>query len=395
MATFAWGLGFYGLAVFLPQLKAAHPGWSTGAISAGTTFYYLAGAGLMWFAGSVFARFGLRLPVLAGLACMAAGATALPFLTALWQLFAAYAVMAIGWAVMSTTGIATILARSFDRRRGLALSLALNGASFAGVAVSPVLLLLSREAGFATALPAVAGTMALLLAPLLWVSLAPGRQSHADLPPAHDGGFPSPSGPLPRSVPPPARGALLRSLAFWSVAAPFAIVLLQQVGFLTHQVAFLEGRIGAAQVALAVALTTGSAVAGRLALGLVIDRLDKRAVTAGSFALQIAALGIMLASRDALALYGACILYGLNVGNIITLPALIVQVEYPPAAYALVVGMVTAIAQFTYAFGPGLQGLLRDLAGAYEPGLVLCMALNAGAALLVLMRPGRRQAAAA
>ena len=86
---------------------------------------------------------------------------------------------------------------------------------------------------------------------------------------------------------------------------------------------------------------------------------------------------------------------GLNVGNIITLPALIVQVEYPPAAYALVVGMVTAIAQFTYAFGPGLQGLLRDLAGAYEPGLVLCMALNAGAALLVLMRPGRRQAAAA
>ena len=199
---------------------------------------------------------------------------------------------------------------------------------------------------------------------------------------------PPPPGP-PSHAAGLSRHALLASRAFWTVAGPFALVLMQQVAFLTHQVAFLEGRLDGTAVALAVALTTASAVAGRLGLGLVVDRLDKRMVTSASFALQIAALAIMLSTGDRLALYAACILYGVNVGNIITLPALIVQEEFPPAAYALVVGMVTAVSQFTYAFGPGLLGLLRDMAGAYEPALMACMGLSLAAALLVLLRPRR------
>lgn len=371
---YAWGLGFYGLAVYLPALLERHPGWTVTGVSTATTFYYLGGAALLWFVGTAFRRFGLRATVLGGLVALALGSAAIPRIDALWQLYLCYAAMALGWSCMSTTGIATILASRFDRRRGMALSLALNGASFAGVAVSPALLLATRGIGFEAAVPAVALAMALPLLPLLWLVL-PSRAAAAGA---------TAEAPLPR------RAILARPL-FWTIAAPFSLVLMAQVGFITHQVAILGPRLDTGGAALAVALTTSSAIVGRLGLGLVVDRLPKRPVSAACFLVQVAGLALLLQAEGATALYAACILVGINVGNVITLPALIVQEEFPPGAFAQVVGMVTAITQFAYAFGPGIVGAVRDLAGGYGPAVLLCIALDGTAALLVLLRLQRHR----
>ena len=92
---------------------------------------------------------------------------------------------------------------------------------------------------------------------------------------------------------------------FWSVAVPFSLVLAAQVGFLVHFVAFLMPRLGPAGTATAVSIAAGAAMLGRIALGLVIDRLDQRRVSAVSFASQAVALGLMLALPDRPeALYG-------------------------------------------------------------------------------------------
>ena len=45
MATFGWGLGFYGQSVYVAELHRLH-GWPTSLISLGTTFFYLSGAAL-------------------------------------------------------------------------------------------------------------------------------------------------------------------------------------------------------------------------------------------------------------------------------------------------------------------------------------------------------------
>jgi len=46
LATFGWGLGFYGQSVYVAELHRLH-GWPASLISSGTTFYYLAGAALV------------------------------------------------------------------------------------------------------------------------------------------------------------------------------------------------------------------------------------------------------------------------------------------------------------------------------------------------------------
>jgi hypothetical protein len=59
-------------------------------------------------------------------------------------------------------------------------------------------------------------------------------------------------------------------------------------------------------------------------------------------------------------LIAACALFGFSVGNLITLPALIVQREFDPRSFGVLVSLITAINQITYAFGPGVVGLLHE-----------------------------------
>ena len=380
LALFAWGFGFYGHGIFLAELTARR-GWPAATISAATSAYYLFGALLLTGLGAAFARAGIRPVLLAAVAAMAAGTLAVPLVAEPWQLFAAYLVMAFGWAGMTSAAIATVLSGWFHARRGLAISLALNGASTGGIVVAPALLLLIGAIGF---LPAVALLVALMLAVLVPMVLAfarPPRDGEDAAERARPGRAGRPeAAPLPR---------LATSLRFWGIAAPFALALMAQVAFLTHQVAILAVHLSPAGAGLAVSLTTAAAVAGRLGLGAVVDRLDVRLAAAASFASQAAALAWLgLGDATPAALYGGCVLFGLSVGNVITLPALIVQRELPAASFGRAVGLATAVGQVTYAFGPGIAGAIRDGDGGDRMALLLCAGLFAAAAAGVLaLRP--------
>jgi len=80
-----------------------------------------------------------------------------------------------------------------------------------------------------------------------------------------------------------------------------------------------------------------------------------------------------------------CAAYGFSVGNIITLPSLIMQREFPAASFGVVLGLATAMGTFTGALGPGLVGLIRDATGDYGAALMLCMALKIAGGAFVLV----------
>jgi nitrate/nitrite transporter NarK len=84
-------------------------------------------------------------------------------------------------------------------------------------------------------------------------------------------------------------------------------------------------------------------------------------------------------------LYAGCVLFGASVGNLITIPPLIVQREFPSAIFGLVIGLSSAIGQFAYSLAPALLGAVRDATGSYTAVLATCIALQLAAALIVLM----------
>src|SRR5947209_3409774 len=138
VATFGWAFGFYGQSVYVAELHRIH-GWSTSLISTATTFFYLFGALLVAFVSEAIRAFGPRNCLLAGVATMASAAVLLGQVTTPWQLYAVNALLALGWAGTSLGMITNTLGLWFDKRRGMAISLALNGASFGGIVGVPLI----------------------------------------------------------------------------------------------------------------------------------------------------------------------------------------------------------------------------------------------------------------
>ncbi|QQS11720.1 MAG: MFS transporter [Rhodospirillales bacterium] len=379
MAVAAWGFGFYGHSVYLAEFQRLH-GWPASVVSTATTVYYLAGAvAVIWVADAI-ARFGPRAVTIAGVTVLAASGAALALVTSPWQVYAAFLLMAFGWAGTSIGAINNILGLWFATRRGMAISFALNGASAAGILFAPALVALIGATGFATAMTVAALVTLAVVIPAAWLWI--------DRPPPGVPGVPA-ARPLPAgAAPAPAwtRPRALRSGHFWTVAAPFALALFAQVGFLMHQIAFLEPMIGRYAAGVAVGVASVCAVVGRVGLGFFIDRLDQRRVTAISLASQAAALFVMTRTTDPAILFTASAVFGLSVGNLITLPSLIVQREFDAASFGALMALVAAVNQFTYALGPGALGLLKDFAGGYDAALAACVACELAAIAIILSR---------
>ena len=380
VATFGWGLGFYGQSVYLAELHRLH-GWPASLISYATTFFYLVGAVLVAFVSEAVRVFGPRNCLVAGIVAMAAAAVMMGQVTSPWQLYLADTLLAFGWAGTSLGVITNTLGLWFDKKRGMAISLALNGASFGGIVGVPLLVVAIGYFGFSGAMIAAATTMLVLMIPviLIFVGRPPGHGSVAAISAAAEA-------PSATRI----RAQALRDVAFLSVAIAFALVLFAQVGFIVHLIAFLDPIVGRAHAATAVALLTAMAMAGRVLFSTVIDRLNQRLASAISFASQALALLIVINSRNEMVLIGACALFGFSVGNLITLPSLIVQREFDPRSFGVLISLITAINQVTYAFGPGVIGLLRDASGSYTVPFYGCIGLELMAAVLIMVRGSGR-----
>jgi predicted MFS family arabinose efflux permease len=183
------------------------------------------------------------------------------------------------------------------------------------------------------------------------------------------------------------RSDTLRSWQFWSVALPFALAIAAQVGFIVHMVAFLLPLLGRSGTGAAVMCSSLTAMAGRLALGALIDRLPRRATTAVCFASQACGLALLLMLPGSTgSVYLGIALFGLSVGNVITLPAVIVHTEFSAASFGLIIGLSAAISQFALALAPGAFGILHDLTGHYDAVLLVCIGLQLLGSGLVLCR---------
>jgi predicted MFS family arabinose efflux permease len=378
LATFGWGLGFYGQSVYVAELHRLR-GWPASLISSGTTFFYLFGAALVAFVSEAIKAFGPRNCLIAGTFAMAAAAVSIGQVTEPWQLYAANAVLAFGWAGTSLGIITNTLGLWFDKKRGMAISLALNGASFGGIVGVPLLVAAIGTFGFSGAMIASAVVMVALMVPVILIFV--GR------PPidASAGTVAAADAPSPTQI----RARAFRDIGFLSVSIAFALVLFAQVGFIVHLISFLDSVIGRERAALAVALLTAMAVVGRVLFSTVIDRLNQRLAAAISFVSQAAALAVIINVHNDVALIAACALFGFSVGNLITLPALIVQREFDPRSFGVLISQITAINQITYAFGPGVIGLLRDASGSYALPFYVCIALELVAAVLIMIRGAR------
>jgi cyanate permease len=344
-ATFAWGFGFYGNSVYVAVLHDTR-GWSLALITEATTLYYLAGAVLLMYVHRAIKVLGPQLLLISGAVILGVATIGFTRSQAPWQLYAWSLFMALGWAfTVDHLGL-----------------------------VNGVLLLVA--------------TCPILLVPMIFLGV---RRKPPSI--ATSAGSANQAGTQEDER--PAFGnevEALRSLHFWSIALPFSLALTAQVGFIINQMALLLPHLGIDGAGIAIALTAVAAFAGRSALAPIIDRLNQRHASSVTFVWQAAGLAVMLVMpNNAAALYVGSVIVGLSVGNIVSLPLLVIQHEFAPRSFGLLVGLNATVGTLIMAAGPGLFGLAHDLSGSYAASLCLCIGLQLAISLIILCAPRVRE----
>lgn len=370
VGMFGFGVGFYGPGIYLVALHRSH-GWPIATISLAITAHFLLGALLVTVLPDIYRRFGAAATTVSGAVLAAAGAIAWTHAREPWQLVPALLLSGAGWSAMNGAALNLIVAPWFERDRPQAISTAFNGASIGGLLFAPLWTVLIAYSGLEAAGAMMAFATVTIVCPLAWLVL---RRS----PPAA----------ASKAVPPTTRRALLGQPGFQTLSAAFALGMFVQIGLFAHLIARLEPAFGKTIAAFAISLATLCAVLGRSLMGRLLAGHDRRFAAAANFLVQAVGTLLLALGEGTAPLALGCVLFGLGVGNLTSLPPLIAQREFRPADVGAVVALVTALNQAVFAFAPAIFGGVRDVTGAYPKAFLAGAVLQAVAACIIVL--GRR-----
>ncbi len=387
IAFFAWGAIFYGHGFFIAALAERH-GWPTTLLSSAVASFWLVGIPATMLIGRIIDRHGARWVAVYGALAAGGGITAIGLVDEPWQLFLVYPLLGSAYPALATATISGALVPWFDRRLGLALGLALTGASIGGAVVVPVMVTLSEGRGLTSTLAGIGLVIVVVIVPLA-LGLLRRPDSAAETSSERGVGAGSEMAPHQLGI-----GDFLRAAGFWRISLASALALGAQVGFLTHQIPALEVSIGLTGAAYAVSLTAATAILGRFVLGALATRFGTTLLAAICYLIQAMAIASIAAFDEVVVLYGASALAGLVVGCIVMLPPLLLTARFGGASYGTAYGLANAALFFSVAVAAGATGLLRDLAGGYGPSLWLLVCMHLAAAVVIALPFGaeRRRA---
>jgi MFS family permease len=378
------GIGFYGHGVILDPIRTAH-GWSKGTISSAITLYFFT-TGLMGIIiGRQIDKYGSRRFLIIGSIIFGLGFWSLSGIHKLWQLYVSYFIMSIGFCFTSLIPVNTLITNWFIRKRGLAMSLANTGLSVGGIILVPLASYLVIHRGLKTALITLGILYGIVIIPTAIFFI---KQRPSDVNQFPDGD-PEEVILSDRSASPLSHESQMRvwtryqamgTVAFWSITVAFLLALGGQIAYLVHQMSFLSQYIGPQGAALAVSMTAGASIVGRLFLGVFVDRCDKRYVIIACLFLQGLAIITLAFNNHVVILYLCTFAFGLTMGSIIMLQSLIVGECFGLVSFATVSGVIGLFSMSGAAFGPMIAGSIFDAYQSYQNAFTLF----AGASFLAM-----------
>lgn len=384
IAFIAWSFALYGPSVYIYKLSELR-GWPIGNMSLALTFSFLINAFSIGFVGTIIGRYGPQLIMAAGAVVMATGLAAIGQITHPWQAFIAFPLMGLGWSCLSTIAISSTIAPWFERHQGKAISVALLGASLGGMLGIPITLLLVSLLGFSAAMLVIAAIVAAGVVP---ISLLILRRRPQDMGLEPDGlpSYEAPALPVNRTW---TRAQALDTFALRSTIVTFGMALMVQVGFLSQQINLLQTFVTPTVTAAIVLVSGALAFLGRVLLARVADRLNIRLISGAVLVLSATGLAVTAMADSALPLVFGILLFGFNVGNLTTLPALIVRREFGAPSFGKVFGITGTCMQLISSLGPAVFGLMHDRTGGYSLVIGVAASLMLFGAVLVIL--GRQQ----
>ena len=379
-------------------------GWDRGVTAGAFSFGFLVSALVTPWIGRLMDRRGPLMVVEAGVVTMAAGLLLATLARQPWQLYLTLGALCGGGVnCLAYTGQSLYLPNWFERRRGLALSIAFSGVGIGSITILPWLESLIATGGWRSGCWMLGILVLALLGPLNL--LLKHRPQDMGLEPdgGRAGGKPADAAgnivdPDWAAVEWTIRRAL-RTGRFWWVATGYFGSLFTWYAVQVHQTKYLtEIGFTASNSAWALGLVSLVAVPGQIALGHLSDRIGREWVWAignGGFVICCLAL-ILLAGHPTMTLLAVMVIAQGTLGYGVTSVMGAISIEIFAGRNAgSIFGTVMLSAILGGATGPWVAGVLHDLTGSYTPTLWISIALNLVSAVAIFRAaPGKVRAVA-
>jgi len=358
----------YTFGVFLKPIMA-DMGWQRSTASLALAFGEVLGALMVPVVGLMMDRWSIRRVALPGIAAFAIFLGVLGFTPASLLAFVIlFSLASIAGAIQTPVGYTKAIAAWFDRRRGLALGIALTGVGFGALVIPQLAQMLIARIGWRGTYACLGLLMFAIAFPVVALWIREPRTGEGE---RRAVGV---SGELLGLTARQATG----TVRFWLMAAAFFLVAMALLGTAGHIVPLLTDRgLSPAAATATFGLVGLSTVAGRVVTGLLLDRIFAPYVAAlfwlapvVGFVLLTSAVGVWPAA--------GVVLIGFAVGAEVDMIAFLSSRYLGQRAFGQLYGYFFMAFALGGACGRFLGGYVFDLTGSYDAAMA-----GAAAALVV------------
>jgi predicted MFS family arabinose efflux permease len=302
---------------------------------------------------------------------------------ALWQIYVIYGlVAALGFAATSPVNTTALVNGWFEKKRGLALSLATSGSAYGQLLIVPIATVIVIHWGWRAAYYSVSAAMFLLVLPLV-VCFVRDSPTHTARRLARRA-----NGETEERV---SIKQALRTLSYWQLSFgmftcgfTMSFASVHMIPYLTDMPEHSEHMMQTT-ASLALSVVGGCSIVGAIVLGLLADRKGRREILALTYFLRgMAFLLLLLVGSWIPGIFMAAVVLGISWTSTTPLGAAIAADIYGRASIGTIFGFIYTAMNLGSATGAWLAGLDRDNFGNYHASLIANVIMGVTAAAITM-----------
>lgn len=375
--------------VFLKPLITEF-GWSRGQVSLAFSLSLLVMSFAFPFVGRLVDRYGARRVIVPSVVFFGLALMSLSLLSAnLWHLYTVYIVLGLVGGGTAPVPYSNVISHWFDKKRGLALGLAMVGLGLGTFIMPSLAQRLLTDFGWRQSY-VIVGVMVMVVAiPVVALflietphmrGLSPdGEQSLAPL---------SPKGQQLSGL---SAHEARQTSTFWVLVSAFFLMSASVHGCLIHLVPLLTDRGVSPQLAaMATSLFGGALLIGRVGAGYLLDRFFASAVAVTFFCGATLGLILLWSGASGVTAFFAAFCVGLGMGAEGDIIAYLISRYFGLRSFSEIYGYAFGAFTLGGVVGPLLMGKAFDSTGSYSSGLaVFVVASVIAAGLMTRLGPYR------
>lgn len=371
------GIMFYGLPFFY-DFWVTDFGWTRAQVTSGNALAKLIVGPLFGFlAGWIIDRFGPRRLMLAGIVMGGVALIGLSRMTSLWQFYVFYLFNALGYMCGGPLPNQVLVSRWFTKARGKAMGIIYLGIGVGGMLVPQIARGLTSSFGWRDALMALGILMIAVAFPMAWfvkenpeaVTLKT-KQEETKTP----------------------FGTILKSWPFYLLVIGSMCSIGAVAGTTQNIKLFLsiDLKYSQEQAANVLSIILASSIIGRLLMGWLADKTQKKYVMILIYSLVALSIPLLYFSETPGVIYVFAFIFGVALGGDYMIIPLMAAELFGVKVMGRVMGLVITVDGLAEALAPMLAAWLRDKTGSYANGFAALIILAVIGTVAVIMLPRKK-----